>query len=79
MSPEQCRAARAWLELSQQDLADSAKVGLSTIKSFENGSRTPIANNLAAISGVLEGQGAVFLFDAKDQPNGVKFIKKAGK
>jgi len=54
MSPEQCRAARAWLGWSQQDLAKRAKVGLSTVKDFENGSRTPIANNLGAMQQALE-------------------------
>jgi transcriptional regulator with XRE-family HTH domain len=79
MSPEQCRAARAWLEWSQQDLADRAKVGLSTIKSFEGGVRTPIANNLTAISGVLEGAGVAFLADAKGRPQGITVSKKVAK
>lgn len=54
MSPEQCRAARAWLGWSQQDLAKKASVGLSTVKDFENDKRTPIANNLHAIQRALE-------------------------
>ena len=57
MSPEQCRAARSWLGWSQQDLAKAASVGLSTVKDFENGSRTPIANNLGAMQRALEGAG----------------------
>ena len=57
MSPEQCRAARNWIGWSQQDLAKRAKVGLSTVKDFENGSRTPIANNLGAIQRALEDSG----------------------
>jgi len=57
MSPEQCRAARNWLGWSQQDLAKAASVGLSTVKDFESGSRTPIANNLAAIQRALETSG----------------------
>jgi DNA-binding transcriptional regulator YiaG len=66
MSPEQCRAARAWLNWSQQDLAKSASVGLSTVKDFENGSRKPIANNLNALRIALEASGIRFENDAKN-------------
>ena len=62
LTPEQCRSARAWLGWSQDDLAKAAKVGLSTIKDFENAKRTPIANNLEAIRAALEGAGIGFSF-----------------
>ena len=71
MSPEQARAARAWLDWSQADLAKAAHVGLSTIKDFEGGNRTPIANNLAAIQQALEGAGIELDFDPKGKPKGV--------
>lgn len=60
MSPEQVRAARNWLAWTQADLAEKAKVGLSTVKDLENGKRTPIANNLEAIQKALESGGIVF-------------------
>jgi len=60
MTPEQCRAARGWLALSQQKLADQASVSLSTVKDFEAGRRTPIGNNLTAMVSVLEGAGIAF-------------------
>lgn len=60
MTPEQCRAARGWLALSQQKLADQASVSLSTVKDFEAGRRTPIGNNLAAMVSALEGAGIAF-------------------
>lgn len=61
MSPEQCRAARAWLNWSQLDLAIKARVSSGTIKDFEAGKRLPHANNLAAIRRVLEEAGMEFL------------------
>lgn len=61
---EQCRAARGWLGWTQQDLAAKARVGLSTVRDFEAGRRTPIANNLEAIRRALEGDGIQFVFDA---------------
>ena len=60
MKPEQSRAARGWLGWTQADLAERAKVGLSTVKDFESGSRTPIANNLDAMQRALEAFGIRF-------------------
>jgi DNA-binding XRE family transcriptional regulator len=62
MTPEQCRAARAWLAWSQSALAKAAKVGLSTVKDFEAGKREPIANNRTAIRIALEQEGIGFPF-----------------
>jgi len=61
MSPEQCRAARAFLGWSQRELAIKADVSNSTIHDFEAGRRTPIANNLRAIRQALESGGIEFL------------------
>jgi len=60
MSPEQVRAARNWLAWTQAELASRAKVGISTVKDYENGKRTPIANNLMALRGALESGGIRF-------------------
>ncbi len=60
MSPEQIRAARNWLAWTQAELAEKAKVGLSTIRDYESGKRTPIANNLEAIKKALEAGGMRF-------------------
>jgi DNA-binding transcriptional regulator YiaG len=62
MSPEQCRAARGWLAWTQQELARRAGVGLSTVRDFEKGERTPIPNNLAAIRRVIEEAGIELVF-----------------
>jgi len=60
MSPEQVRAARNWLAWTQAELAERARVGLSTVKDYEGGKRTPIANNLEAIRRALEAAGMTF-------------------
>jgi transcriptional regulator with XRE-family HTH domain len=71
MSPEQCRAARAWLNWSQQDLAAKAHVSNSTLRDFEAGRRIPIANNLGAIRRALEDEGMHFLFSEDHKPLGI--------
>lgn len=71
MSPEQCRAARAWLEWTIADLAGRAHVGISTIRSFEGGERTPIQNNLEAIRRALEEEGIIFTYTPKGEPLGL--------
>lgn len=71
MSPEQCRAARGWLGWSQQDLADRAKVGLSTVRDFEAGRRQPIPNNLDAMRRSLAEAGVRLLFDREGKATGI--------
>ena len=73
MSPEQCRAARGWLDWSQQDLATRARVSLSTVRDFEKRRRTPILNNLNAMRHALEAAGVEFTNG--DAP-GVRLKKK---
>jgi len=74
MSPEQCRAARAWLELSQEELAKAASVGVSTVRDFEAGRRVPIANNLAAMKAALEADGIGFVDDGGTC--GITYVKR---
>lgn len=61
MTPGQCRAARAFLDISQPELATAANVGVSTVRDFEAGRRTPMANNLKAIQAELERRGIRFV------------------
>jgi len=60
MKPEQSRAARGWLGWTQSELAKRARVGLSTVKDYESGKRTPIANNLDAMRRAFEAFGIRF-------------------
>ena len=63
LAPEQSRAARAWLEWSQEELASKAGVSMSTVRDFEKGRRAPIKNNLAAMRMALEAEGMRFEFE----------------
>ena len=60
ITPAQCRAARALLAWSQQELANRARVATSTVADFERGYRNPIQQNAEAIRGTLEGEGIAF-------------------
>ena len=51
-------------------LAEVARVGLSTVKDYEAGKRTPIANNLEAIQRALEEAGMRFTGDSTSGPLG---------
>ena len=77
LSPEQSRAARAWLDWSQDDLAKRANVSLSTVRDFEKGRRTPIANNLDAMRKALEAKGVAFEADANGNAVGIT-VRPAG-
>lgn len=62
-----------WLAWTQAELAERAKVGLSTVKDYESAKRTPIANNLEAIQRALEAGGMQFGTNSIEGP-----ISKSG-
>jgi ribosome-binding protein aMBF1 (putative translation factor) len=74
MMPKQCRAARAWLDWSQEELATKAKVSLSTVRGFEEGRCEPIANNLEAIRAALEKAGISFVYSGSAP--GISFLNR---
>ncbi|SIT52636.1 conserved hypothetical protein [Mesorhizobium prunaredense] len=63
MTREQCRAARALIGWSQQQLADAAAIGVATIRVFEAGGSEPRSATLQVLSLALESAGVVFLGD----------------
>jgi ribosome-binding protein aMBF1 (putative translation factor) len=72
LTPEQSRAARGWLDWSQEALAKAANVSLSTVRDFEKGRREPIANNKTAIERALQGAGIDMMADENGNPKGIE-------
>lgn len=70
LTPAHSRAARGWLDWTQEDLAKRASVSLSTVRDFEKRRRVPIANNIAALRRVLEAEG-VAIIDDQDGLTGI--------
>ncbi len=59
--PEQCRAARALLDMTQPLLAEKAGLGLSTVVDFER-ARRPVSNSaINALRRALEAAGVEFI------------------
>jgi predicted transcriptional regulator len=61
LSRAQCRAARALLEWSQEELAQHASVTQKTIADFERGATTPYARTITKIIDALELAGVELL------------------
>ncbi|UPK40592.1 helix-turn-helix domain-containing protein [Bradyrhizobium sp. 186] len=61
MSPSQCRAARALLDMTQPQLAASAKVGLSTVVDFERDRRAVSEEAVSKMQQALELAGIVLI------------------
>jgi DNA-binding XRE family transcriptional regulator len=63
MTPAQCRAARALLEMNQSQLARAAGLGLSTIVDFEKERRQISLEAFDAIRMALEKAGIEFIME----------------
>jgi transcriptional regulator with XRE-family HTH domain len=74
MQAEQCRGARAMLDMSREELARRARVAERTISDFEAGRRQPIHSTLAAIRAALESAGVIFVEENGEGP-GVRLRK----
>jgi transcriptional regulator with XRE-family HTH domain len=76
MTPAQSRAARALLDMTQPQLADTAKLGLSTIVDFERGRRQVSEAAIDAMHTALERAGIEFIDENGGGP-GVRLKKSA--
>src|SRR4051794_27366935 len=75
MTPSQCRAARALIDLTQPKLAAAAGLGLSTVVDFERGRRQVSTEAAAAIRAALESAGIIFVEENGEGP-GVRLKKE---
>ncbi len=74
ITPKQCKAARAFLGWSQQDLADKARVVQKTITDFERGVTNPQRRIVEDIKTILQEAGIKFENDSEGQ--GAKLLKE---
>lgn len=61
ITPAQCRAARAIIWWSQDQLAAASKVAKATIANFEAERRAPYDRTLADLRAALEAAGVEFI------------------
>jgi transcriptional regulator with XRE-family HTH domain len=74
----QCRAARALLNWTQDQLADNAQVGRATVADFERNTRIGMMRqNMISITGALEAAGVAFIPEDGNSGmgSGVRFRK----
>lgn len=57
MTPDQCRAGRALVGMTQQQLGEKVGVSRKTIAFYETGVRAPMLNNLRMMRMALEAEG----------------------
>ena len=75
VSPAQCRAGRALLEITQTQLAASADLGLSTVVDFEKERRQVSPESVDAIRRALVRVGIEFIDENGGGP-GVRLHKR---
>jgi transcriptional regulator with XRE-family HTH domain len=61
VAPEQCRAGRALLNWSQEDLETASKVAKKTIADFERGAQLPYQRTLSEIEVAFAAHGVVMI------------------
>lgn len=72
MTPSQCRAARALLNWSQDDLELAARVSKKTITDFERNQRDQQVRTIEAIRAALVSHGVIFISPDKAGGEGVR-------
>jgi DNA-binding XRE family transcriptional regulator len=78
LKPEQVRAARAFLDWSQQELADRAGTARMTIRHIEEGTVQPQRGTLADIIKVFDDQGIEFIGDRGVALRGDQVVRLTG-
>lgn len=78
LTSAQCRAGRALLDWSREQLAETSMVGLRTIVDFERSARGPRRLTLDALRRALEKAGVEFLDEDGGGP-GVRLKKSRSK
>lgn len=70
ISPVQCRAGRALLQWSQQQLADAAHIGVVTVRQFESGAAELRHATLDVMKRAFEAAGVIFEARGEMVPGG---------
>ena len=70
--PAQIRAARAFLDWSQEQLAVAAEVGINSVRDVESQKRPADSGAVTSIKRALENAGLIFLTADEDEGPGVR-------
>lgn len=73
ITPAQCRAARALLDWTQDELAERAAVSRGTIRGFESSQHALQRSTASAILRALEAGGVSFVEADRNGGEGVRF------
>ncbi|WP_375243377.1 helix-turn-helix domain-containing protein [Sphingomonas parapaucimobilis] len=77
IAPDQCRAARALLGWSAQQVADAGRIGIATIKRFESGQPVQTVT-VERVQACLQAAGVVFIESGQPSTSGgagVRLVK----
>jgi DNA-binding XRE family transcriptional regulator len=77
ITPAQCRAARALLDWTQDELAERAEVSRGTIRGFESGQHMLQRSTAAAVCRALVAGGVVLVQADRAAGPGVRFVEPA--
>lgn len=76
IAPDQCRAARALLGWSAQQVAEAGGIGIATIKRFESGQPVQMVT-VERVQACLEGAGMVFIESGQPSATGGAGVRLA--
>lgn len=75
ISPEQCRAARAWLDLERKEFADIVGCHRDTILGLERQGNRPRIDIEDRIRRAFQARGIIFTFTRDGHPLGIESSK----